>query len=231
VTWSRRQRFSIVAFDMLKPAGRRTRPTRHRGLGRLVCLSLLGLAGGCRESAGPAKLSGEPASPSSLAAFLDLAGHNVEPFQVHRFKAIVFLFTSADCPISNRYAPEVRRLHDQFTPRGVAFWLVYAGTNTPVETLRKHLREFGYPCPALRDPELSLARRASVRVTPEAAVFLPDGRLAYHGRIDDRFADLSVERPAPTRLDLKIALEEILAGKPVSQTNRNAVGCLIRGLP
>ncbi len=144
---------------------------------------------------------------------------------------MVFLFTSADCPISNRYAPEVRRLHAQFAARGVAFWLVYPGTNTPVATIRKHTREFGYPCSALRDPSLSLARRGAVRVTPEAAVFLPDGQLVYHGRIDDRFVDLGVERPAPVRHDLKEALEEVLAGRPVSQTNRNAVGCFIPGLP
>ena len=40
-------------------------------------------------------------------------------------KAIVFLFTSTDCPISNRYAPEVRRIAEAFGPKGVVFRLVY----------------------------------------------------------------------------------------------------------
>ena len=40
-------------------------------------------------------------------------------------KAIVFLFTSTDCPISNRYAPEVRRIAEAFGSKGVVFRLVY----------------------------------------------------------------------------------------------------------
>ena len=39
-------------------------------------------------------------------------------------KAIVFLFTSTDCPVSNRYAPEVRRIAEAFGSKGVAFRLV-----------------------------------------------------------------------------------------------------------
>ena len=189
---------------------------------------------GCLEPATSAETAREPgrkSNPAAPASFLDLEGHRIHPFQADDAKAIVFLFVNADCPISNRYAPEVRRLHAQFAPRGVIFWLVYAGTDAPVGTLQKHTRDFAYPCGALRDLDLSLAKKAGVRVTPEAAVFLADGRLTYHGRIDDRFADLNVERPSPTRQDLREALEEILAGKPVSQTSRKAVGCLIRGLP
>jgi hypothetical protein len=37
----------------------------------------------------------------------------------------VLVFVRTDCPISNRYAPELRRLQDRFAPRGMAFWLVY----------------------------------------------------------------------------------------------------------
>ena len=30
----------------------------------------------------------------------------------------VLIFISTDCPISNRYAPEIKRLHDEFAPKG-----------------------------------------------------------------------------------------------------------------
>src|SRR4029453_7812840 len=55
----------------------------------------------------------------------DLDGRQVEPLRVKDAKAIVFIFLRTDCPISNRYAPEVRRLHDKFAKIGVKFWLVY----------------------------------------------------------------------------------------------------------
>jgi hypothetical protein len=44
-------------------------------------------------------------------------GGEVNPFDAPTdIKAIVFLFTSTDCPISNRYAPDVRRLATKFAP-------------------------------------------------------------------------------------------------------------------
>lgn len=36
----------------------------------------------------------------------------------------VLRFISADCPSSNRYAPEINRLHGEFAARGVRFRLV-----------------------------------------------------------------------------------------------------------
>ena len=53
----------------------------------------------------------------------DLAGQPVDPLANQHARAIVFVFLSADCPISNRYAPELRRLQEKFAPLGVRFWL------------------------------------------------------------------------------------------------------------
>ena len=36
----------------------------------------------------------------------------------------VLVFTTTDCPISNRYAPELRRIEDRFASDGVDFVLV-----------------------------------------------------------------------------------------------------------
>jgi hypothetical protein len=63
-------------------------------------------------------------------------------------------------------------------------------------------------------------------VTPEAAVYA-NGRVVYHGRIDDRYVDLGLERPAPTVHDLDDALTAVLAGRPVEHPVTQAVGCYI----
>ena len=36
----------------------------------------------------------------------------------------VLMFVTTDCPIANRYAPEIRRIYEEFS-EGVTFWLVY----------------------------------------------------------------------------------------------------------
>jgi len=155
----------------------------------------------------------------------------VDPFRTPPgTTATVFLFTSSDCPVSNRYAPEFRRLYEAFGPRGVRFWLVYPNPADSPAIVRQHLVDFAYPMSALRDPEHLLVKRMKASVTPEAAVFDTRGRLTYRGRIDDRYARLGLERPAPTRHDLDDALTSTLAGKPVAQPVTQAVGCFIADL-
>ena len=143
-------------------------------------------------------------------------------------KAIVFIFTSTDCPISNRYAPEVRRIADAFGPKGVVFRLVYPSPSENAPAIREHMAAYSLAGigEALRDPKLALVKFAGVDVTPEAAVVV-GGRVVYRGRIDDRYVDLGRERPAATQRDLFDALRAILAGKPVAHATTKAVGCFI----
>ena len=139
----------------------------------------------------------------------------------------VLIFVSIDCPVSNRYAPEIRRLHDEFTPRGVRFRLVYPNPLDDEAAIGRHLRDFGYPNIAERDRDRTLVNMAGATITPEAAVFDSRERLVYRGRIDDRFVELGRERPSATRRDLRDALTAVLAGKPVSPSQTQAVGCFI----
>ncbi len=158
---------------------------------------------------------------------LDLQGRPVDPFQATAAaKAVVFLFTATDCPISNRYAPEVQRVYEKFASKGVQFYLVYPNPADTPELIRAHASSFGYPAAAWRDPKQALVKRAKATVTPEAAVFVRD-ELVYHGRIDDRFVDLGVERPAPTVHDLDDALTAVLAGAPIPHPVTQSVGCYI----
>ena len=139
----------------------------------------------------------------------------------------VLIFLSTDCPISNRYAPDIKRLHDEFTPRGVHFRLVYPNPLDSDADIRTHVAEYDYPQIAQRDRDHTLVKRAGATITPEAAVFDSRERLVYRGRIDDRFVELGRERPAATQLDLRHALTALLAGTRVSPSYTQAVGCFI----
>ena len=194
----------------------------------VLVLPLLVSGCGRRDSTGSAVPATKTVKASSAAlTVFDLAGHALNPFDATDAKAIVFIFISADCPISNRYAPEIRRVEEQFARSGVRFWLVYADADTSSDAIRKHVKEYHLPQQVLRDPRQTLVRLAQVRVTPEGAVFLPGGRLVYHGRIDNRYADLGKERPEATQHDLEEVLKAIVQGKPVLFSTGKAVGCYI----
>ena len=124
-----------------------------------------------------------------MPGVVDLEGKPLDPLRNTGARAVVLIFIRTDCPISNRYAPEVRRLHELFAPKEVRFWLVYPDAKEPVDAIRRHVEEFGYRCGVLRDPRHELVKTSKVKITPEAAVFVPGKGLVYHGRIDDRYVD------------------------------------------
>ena len=166
---------------------------------------------------------------STQWSFLDLEGRQVDPLKQTDAKATVFLFTRTDCPISNRYTPELQRLQAKFQSDNVRFWLVYSDPDESVKAIREHVKEYGYSWGVLRDLEHGLVRKTQVRVTPEAAVFV-SGRMVYRGRIDDRYVDFGKARAKPTQHDLEQALQATLEGRPVERAMTPAVGCFIPDL-
>lgn len=170
--------------------------------------------------------TGGMVSRGSVTA-LNLKGNRVPLFATSYDKATVLLFLATECPISNRYAPEIRRLEEKYAPLGIRFWRVYSDPEVSPDAIRSHLQAHGFPPEALQDPGHALVRLSQVRVTPEAAVFLPGGRLIYHGRIDDRYVAFGQERPTPGQRDLAAALDAILQNRPVPSSHAPAVGCYI----
>lgn len=160
------------------------------------------------------------------AQVTDPAGRAVSPLD-STAPATVLVFTAVDCPISDRYAPEVKRLASRYGARGVRFWIVYANRGEQPAAAKAHAHAFGYGLPVALDAGAELADRAQATVTPEAAVFDRAGRLVYHGRIDDRYLDFGVDRLAPTTHELDDALAAVLEGRRVATPAVPAVGCAI----
>jgi peroxiredoxin len=142
-------------------------------------------------------------------------------------KAVVFLFVGTECPVSNSYSIELQKLFADYSSKQVVFLGVNSELDISSAAVRLHAEKFGLPFPVLLDPKQTLARKAGATITPQAAVYSPQGKLLYLGRIDDRVADLGAARPEPNRRDLRIALDQILAGQPVSEPATRAFGCTI----
>ncbi len=180
---------------------------------------LVGLLGGASEAkTWPSSLVDDQGRPVRLELLTGDA------------RASVFIFVRTDCPISNRYAPEIRRIHSEFSTRGVLFRLVYVDPNQQPAAIRDHLKKYDLPLEALRDPKHELVELTGATVTPEAAVFDSSGEMVYRGRIDDRYIDFGQSRPEPTRRDLAEALTAVLEGRSVAEPRTKAVGCFIEDL-
>jgi protein-disulfide isomerase len=140
----------------------------------------------------------------------------------------VLVFTTTDCPISNRYAPEIERLAAKFKGKA-EFVLVYPVRTDSPDMVRDHVKKFAYSIETVRDTDQKLVKQTGVTVTPEVAVMI-GARVLYRGRIDDRYIELGRERLKPTRHDLEDALTAVIAGNPVAQPETRAVGCILSDL-
>jgi hypothetical protein len=158
------------------------------------------------------------------AATVDLAGHARDPFGAPA-AARVFIFVRSDCPVTNRYAPELEHLFQEFSARSVEFWLVYPDPSETPATIKKHMLDYGFPGQPLRDPQHDLVKRAHAETAPEAAVFDSKNNLVYHGRIDDLWVSPGRARPMPTTHDLDDAIAAVVDGRAPRQAETRAVGC------
>ncbi len=175
-------------------------------------------------------LRASPGSPQGSSLPLTLQGAPVNPQELYRGRANVFVFVRTDCPICNRYAPEIQRLDAKYQARSVKFWLVFPDPSMSTTTIRQYLRTYGYHCGVLLDPHHFLVKRTGVQITPEAAVITAAGNEIYHGRIDNWYVNYSTWRRTPTAHDLDSAIQAALTGERLAEKVTSAVGCFISDL-
>lgn len=142
-------------------------------------------------------------------------------------RAVVLFFSSTDCPLANGYVPEMNRIGQAYSSRGVAFFAVQGDATIAAAEVVKHVKEFSFQFPYLFDPQESLASYTGATTVPQVAVLSPRGEILYLGRIDNRQEDFGKQRPQATQFDLRDALDAVLAGKPVPHPRTKALGCSI----
>jgi hypothetical protein len=171
-----------------------------------------------------------PALAAATDFGTDLHGQPVTELAGPGIRVVVLFFAATDCPISNRYVPEIRRLTQQYSAQGARFWWVYPNAEDTAQAVTDHNRSYSITGDVLLDVKQNLVHLAHATVTPEAAVFVIENgglREVYHGRVDDRYFSLGQERPQAERHELETATTAALAGKPAPQPGGPSVGCSI----
>jgi peroxiredoxin len=139
-------------------------------------------------------------------------------------KAVVVMFIATKCPYSNAYNDRMRDMAIAYEKQGVLFLGINSNKSEPEDETRAHAKQHGFTFPVAKDPDNKVADLYDARHTPEVYVVSPDGRLRYHGRIDESYEDPG----KVTSPDLKNALDSLLAGKPVARAETKAFGCTIK---
>ncbi len=156
-------------------------------------------------------------------------GRNYSLADFAEAKVLVVMFICNHCPyvqaIEDRYVALAHRYQNS------PVQMVGICPNDPdrypddnMDALRRRWIEKDYRFPYLQDITQQTARDFGAVCTPDLFVYDADRRLAYHGQLDDNWAD--AERV--TRHDLRDAIEALLVGKSPSTAQQPAQGCSIK---
>ena len=149
-------------------------------------------------------------------------------------RLLVVVFTCNHCPTAQAYEDRIIKLHADYRSRGVQ--LIAISPNDPVavrldelgytdvgdtlDDMKYHANRVGFRFPYLYDGETQEVSTAfGVLATPHVFIFDEQRNLRYNGRIDD--ADIK----PPTSRDARKAIDELLAGSPVSVATTRVFGC------
>jgi peroxiredoxin len=152
----------------------------------------------------------------------DLTGKEVN-FAALKGPVTVVTFISTTCPISNAYNDRMNAVYQDYSAKGVKFIFVNANSNEPPAAVEKHAKDVGFTFPVYKDARNVLADRFGATVTPESYVIDETGAIRYHGQVDDSRNEARIQTHG-----LRMALDAVLAGKPVQLQETKAFGCTIK---
>ena len=152
----------------------------------------------------------------------DLTGKS-HSLREYRGKNVIIVFIAARCPISRAYTDRLRAISRDYGSRPDSILLaINPSANESLDEIRRHAETNSLDFPILTDDRSAVADAYGAERTPDVFVVDPQGRLRYSGRIDSSHLPRRDTRP-----DLRLALDEILAGKPVTIPSTTAMGCPI----
>jgi peroxiredoxin len=169
---------------------------------------------------------GDPAPDFELPA-TDGRTYRLADFKDHRF--LVVAFWCNHCPYVQAWEGRFIELARRYGPKGVAFVTInandaHAYPDDRFEAMAERARAQHYPFPYLHDESQAVAHAYGALVTPHPMLFDRDRKLLFQGRIDNDH-----QHPEQVRERyLEHALDQALAGKPVSPAELPVAGCSVK---
>ncbi|QEG21529.1 thioredoxin-like domain-containing protein [Mariniblastus fucicola] len=146
----------------------------------------------------------------------------IEQQPEHELTVLCFLGT--ECPLAKLYAGRLEKFSKQFDK--VRFVGISSNVQDSVDEVQQYIDRSGISFEFAKDYDNRFADQLKVTRTPEVVVFDSQRKIVYRGRIDDQYLP-GVSRSSADRQDLKIAIENALAGKAIEVAETEPAGCLL----
>ena len=191
--------------------------------GVLMCAMALGVVG-ASEARAQAKV-GEPAPAFTLQ---DQDGQPVT-LESFKGKTVVLEWFNNECPYVQKFytGGDMNRLAEEYASRDVV-WLAVNSTKSKDNAANKAIAgEWKIARPILNDATGVTGKAYGAKTTPHMYVINPQGTLVYAGAIDDK-KSAEAGDVAGAKNYVRVALDEILAGKSVTTASTKAYGCSVK---
>ncbi len=160
----------------------------------------------------------------------DTDGHVVSTDQFAGSKALLVMFICNHCPYVKHVADQLKTLTDDYIANGVAVVGinsndadVYPDDSPAAMATEKEHR--GYKFHYLFDTDQQVAMAYSAACTPDFFLFDSNRKLVYRGQLDSSRPKTDIP---VTGEDLRAAIDAVLAGNSVPQSQRPSIGCNIK---
>ena len=187
------------------------------------------------------------ASTALFAAEAPAVGTNAPDFSVtdskgktqsvsqYKGKYVVLEWFNPDCPFVKKHygSGNMQKLQEELTAKGVVWLSIDSSApglegNLTAEQAEKKIAEWKTKQTALvLDPDGKAGRSYGAKNTPHMFVINPEGKIIYEGAIDSKATPNPSDIAGSTNY-VKVALEESLAGKTVSNANTKPYGCSVK---
>ena len=163
----------------------------------------------------------------------DTQGNIVHLSDFRGAEALLVMFISNHCPFVKHVREEIAALGSEYQEKGVGVVAIMSNDvdNYPDDSPEKMAQEVldaGYTFPYLYDEAQEIAKAYGAACTPDFFLFDRDQRLVYRGQLDGSRPGNEVP---VTGADLRAALDAMLSGAKVSETQRPSLGCNIKWKP
>jgi peroxiredoxin len=174
---------------------------------------------------------GKPAPPFTLSD-VDGKPHSLGADQG---KVVVLEWFNYDCPFTRKHydSGNMQGLQKKYTQEGIVWLAINSSApgkqgNYPPDKMKQLAAAKGAaPSSVLLDPDGTVGMSYGAKTTPHMFVIDRTGVLVYDGAIDDR-ASTDPADVKGARNYVALALDEVLAGKPVSTASTTPYGCSVK---
>ena len=169
------------------------------------------------------------AIPKGDLKLKDISGKEVSLKDAKKKNGLLVMFSCNTCPWVIKNQSRTKEVADYAISKEIGVILLNSneGQRDDADSyseMKEYAANQGYKWYYAVDAHNVLADEFGANRTPEVFLFNGEGKHVYHGAIDDNPGDAS----SVARKHLKVAIDEIVAGKDVSVKESRSMGCQIK---